>query len=308
MKKFSSRTPGELKLETFNIHNDFEQIALLLVNYSKLPLKEKVNKDNNNKDKQNNMSIIDYMYLHLFEFHAVNREDLRLLRSQFFDVLRQLYLKMGKILYENKLIDNSRDILYLTYDEVMIKTLINKSESDNAKLSLKTIVEKRKQDYQEFAKIDMPKYFWAINNHIPVSLPFNSKNIPQFVIGQRVAPEKNFEGVKITGDVLLVTDPAETLAKASKENLDLTNMILVAKNTDPGYCPLLNIVKGVIVMDGGVLSHASIVTREINKPCIIGVDNITDYISHGNIKNVTMDLSTGRIDFNNNKQSENTNP
>jgi phosphohistidine swiveling domain-containing protein len=57
--------------------------------------------------------------------------------------------------------------------------------------------------------------------------------------------------------------------------------ILVTSMTRPEFVPLLKNAKGVITNEGGVTSHAAIVSRELNKPCIIGTKNATRVLQTG---------------------------
>ena len=59
--------------------------------------------------------------------------------------------------------------------------------------------------------------------------------------------------------------------------------ILVAKHTDPGWVPLIGLCKGLIIECGGILSHASIVSRELGIPAIIGVNGATKILKTGDI-------------------------
>ena len=46
--------------------------------------------------------------------------------------------------------------------------------------------------------------------------------------------------------------------------------ILVAKQTNPDWEPIMKIASGIITERGGSTSHASIVSRELGIPCIVG--------------------------------------
>lgn len=59
------------------------------------------------------------------------------------------------------------------------------------------------------------------------------------------------------------------------------NNILVTNETDPTYLPLMQVAKGFITDNGGVLCHAAITARELKKPCITGVKFATSYIKDG---------------------------
>ena len=51
--------------------------------------------------------------------------------------------------------------------------------------------------------------------------------------------------------------------------------ILVTQMTTPNYLPILRQASGIITDEGGMLSHAAIVSRELNLPCIVGTKNAT---------------------------------
>jgi phosphohistidine swiveling domain-containing protein len=57
--------------------------------------------------------------------------------------------------------------------------------------------------------------------------------------------------------------------------------ILVAANTDPGWTPILSLAGGLVVEEGGLLNHCSIVARELRIPAVVGVHNATRRIPEG---------------------------
>ena len=69
--------------------------------------------------------------------------------------------------------------------------------------------------------------------------------------------------------------------------------ILVAKHTDPGWSFLIGQARGLIVEQGGLLSHASIVARELGVPTLIGVPNITQHLHTGEL--VVLDSTQRRL-------------
>jgi pyruvate,water dikinase len=69
--------------------------------------------------------------------------------------------------------------------------------------------------------------------------------------------------------------------------------ILVADTTDPDFLPAMKIAKGIITDVGGMLSHASITSRELDKPCIVGTVFASKILNNGDI--VEMDLNNGVI-------------
>jgi len=69
--------------------------------------------------------------------------------------------------------------------------------------------------------------------------------------------------------------------------------ILVTCQTDPGWTIIFPFLKGLVVERGGMLSHAAIVARELNIPCIVGIENATDLIANG--ANIKLDLLKGEV-------------
>jgi pyruvate,water dikinase len=69
--------------------------------------------------------------------------------------------------------------------------------------------------------------------------------------------------------------------------------IMVARNTDPGWAALIGLSKGIIVENGGILSHAAIVSRELGIPTVIGVANVTQILKSGQV--VEINGRTGEV-------------
>jgi phosphohistidine swiveling domain-containing protein len=57
--------------------------------------------------------------------------------------------------------------------------------------------------------------------------------------------------------------------------------ILVAKMTRPDFVPAMKKAKAIITDEGGITSHAAIVSRELGIPCIIGTKNATIILKNG---------------------------
>ncbi len=69
--------------------------------------------------------------------------------------------------------------------------------------------------------------------------------------------------------------------------------ILVTTMTKPDIVPYLKKVKGIVTNDGGSLSHASIISREMKIPCIVGTMHATDIIQDG--EGLILDANQGKI-------------
>lgn len=92
---------------------------------------------------------------------------------------------------------------------------------------------------------------------------------------------------KVDGEVLIVTP----------ENIPNTKVtlshILVCDMTDPSYLPLMKQAAGFITNQGGILSHAAIVARELGKPCVVATGNATEILKNGD--KIQLNANTGEI-------------
>ncbi len=69
--------------------------------------------------------------------------------------------------------------------------------------------------------------------------------------------------------------------------------ILVAPQTSPRYVPIIGRVKGIITDIGSVTGHMASVAREFQIPTLVGTDNATQIIPHG--QEITLDATNGVV-------------
>lgn len=62
--------------------------------------------------------------------------------------------------------------------------------------------------------------------------------------------------------------------------------IIVTGMTTPDFAPLMKKAAAIITDEGGITCHAAIVSRELNKPCIIGTKHATQILKDGNLVEV----------------------
>jgi len=71
--------------------------------------------------------------------------------------------------------------------------------------------------------------------------------------------------------------------------------ILVTSMTRPEFLPLMKLSGGIVTDEGGITSHAAIVSRELRKPCIIGTKNASEILKSGDLVEVDADNGIVRI-------------
>ena len=88
------------------------------------------------------------------------------------------------------------------------------------------------------------------------------------------------------GKARLVLNPNE-LAKIQKGE------ILVTKMTTPDYVPAMMKAAGIVTDEGGMTSHAAIVSRELGVPCVVGTGRATKALTQDTL--LTVDGTKGLV-------------
>lgn len=270
IEEFGGRFANELKLETVGIDEDIRKFMAVLQAYSRyVP---------NNTEGGNIVEVkLPFFKKRLFEYalnrfkkYASQRENFRLLRSNMFSITRSIFRRVGTILKEDQRLASSDDVFYMTVEEVL--ALASGSEVPD----ILSKISERKLNFSNYLKHTPPSHFLALGNEITDeakqtdSDSLTVRGVSAGVVSGRVKVMKEFE----------------MLDKVDFE-------ILVTKHTDPGWTALIALTKGLIIEHGGVLSHASIVARELGIPAVIGARGATDFYKDG--QKVEINGSTGTI-------------
>jgi rifampicin phosphotransferase len=255
---YGGRFANELKLESNDIEDDTESFLKLLKAYKQnigflKPIKK--------SEKRNSFAF------RMFYKYARKREDLRLLRSNSFSLVRRIFLRMGNILKNENKIQDRDDVFYCTIDEVF-----------NPPVKMISLINERKAAYQENKNVNIPDFFALRREQQPFfkvddfskTGELTGRSCTPGIVKGKLRVFRNFE---------------------IPEKIDFD--IIVAKNTDPGWTSLMGLSKGMIIENGGILSHAAIVSRELGIPTVIGVESATKILKTGQL--VEINGSTGSI-------------
>ena len=102
---------------------------------------------------------------------------------------------------------------------------------------------------------------------------------------EEIKSEQQGGGERIYGNV---ANPGtvEGVARIIFTTDDLGKMqegdILVSPCTRPEYVSAMKKASAILTDEGGITSHAAIVSRELRVPCIVGLRQATDIIKDGN--------------------------
>jgi pyruvate, water dikinase len=115
-------------------------------------------------------------------------------------------------------------------------------------------------------------------------------------------PKAGVDGIKVSDTPLLTGAPASPgigtgTAKILKSPKEINKVkegdVLVAPMTSPDYVPAMRRAAAIVTDEGGVTSHAAIVSRELGIPCVVGTKEATDLIKEGTV--VTVDGTKGLV-------------
>ncbi|MBN2523477.1 MAG: hypothetical protein JXB24_09380 [Bacteroidales bacterium] len=265
-KHYGGRFANELKLES----PDLEEDKLKLLQMLRLYKNYKRHKSERAKKRPRNLTMI--YILNRFKKYAAQREEMRLLRSNCFSLVRKIFYRAGEILYDQNIIENVEDIFYFD-----IHDIIRAKDPENL-IPVVSQINARKKDYANYNSIHPLPYFKLTNDEdIPLQ---KADNKSQAVLFGTPCTAGLCEGkVRVFYEYQL------------PEKIDFS--ILVTSHTDPGWTPLIGLSKGLIIEHGGILSHAAIVSRELGIPTVIGVHEATKILRTGMITRVNG--NTGQI-------------
>jgi phosphohistidine swiveling domain-containing protein len=108
------------------------------------------------------------------------------------------------------------------------------------------------------------------------------------------APQKSAHLSGMVGSKGNVTAPV-CIIKNFDTDADgfIDGSVLVCEVTTPDFVPLMQRAAAIVTDQGGILSHAAIVARELGVPCIVGTQHATKQLKDGQV--VTVDAVEGII-------------
>ena len=291
ISKFGERCVGELKLETITYKQNPAAFIRIIRSYVEQGVttgnakgsiemelrrsaEEKVRKALRGKPFK---KILFHYFLKRARVLVSQRENLRYERTRGFGMVRQIFCAIGERFYAEGMIEHSRDIFYLTKEEVFDHI---KGTSVNG--DLKKLIALRKEEFAAFEKENLSERIVTYGTVYHANEFIRQKKNIEF--------KGDLKGIgccpgQVKAKVRVVKDPNEV------ENLN--GDILVTSSTDPGWVTLFPTASAILVERGSLLSHSAIVSREMGKPCIVGITGLLDILKTGD--EVEMDGSTGEI-------------
>jgi rifampicin phosphotransferase len=293
IRSWGDRTVGELKLETITYRQ--QPVYLVRVIRGFLTNTESQNKDFDMKlraaaEEQVNKALSGKPFKKmLFNYFlrksrdlVSNRENLRYARTRGFGMVRRIFTAIGNNFYAEGILDSPRDIFWLKMEEIF-DFIQGTSETQN----FKPLIGLRKNEYAEFEKTNTAEriptrgiVYLGNDFTAAVSTVFFSDG-KETLKGLGCCP-----GI-VKAKVRIVHDPHSLSS--------LEGDILVTSSTDPGWVTLFPSASAILVERGSLLSHSAIVSREMGKPCIVGITGLLQKLKTGDV--VEMNGATGQINI-----------
>ncbi len=286
IQKFGNRCIGELKLETITYKQDPSLLQFIINSYVKQGIidleKEKIHEQEirRNAEKIVKEKIKNPFFGFILKnarLRVKNRENLRFERTRLFGLVREIFLELGKIFAYENIIENKRDIFYLTKEEIF-----NYVRGTSVDIDFKTLINNRKEEFGNF-ETKHPADRFSTYGIVYTANDYTSKETSSNVNG-------DLSGI---GACAGVVRAKVKIVHSVAESEGLEGCIMVAERTDPGWVPLFPISKGILVERGSILSHSAIVAREMGIPAIVGINNLLSTLKDGD--EIEMDGSTGQI-------------
>ncbi|MBS3129223.1 hypothetical protein J4460_00975 [Candidatus Woesearchaeota archaeon] len=169
-----------------------------------------------------------------------------------------------------------RDFVWLYWDEIYTR-LKDKGVADYG------LIRQRKEHYVFLSGLDREYEQWSGSDAKRVYEVFKSQE--ELQTAKEITGQLAYPG-KVRGRVAIVQHVGD-MSKVKEGD------ILVTHSTNVHFIPLLKKVAAIVTEEGGILSHASIISRELRIPCIIGAKMATKVLLDGDM--VDVDATTGRV-------------
>lgn len=187
---------------------------------------------------------------------------------------RAVLLELGQKLAARGALAEPDDIFFLRFPEV------EPVVTGNAGFDMRGKVVERRAEYRRNLALTPPAII--VGRYDP------EKHKPDIVD----SAEKELTGLAVSPGI--VTGPARVILLAGTEQV-LPGEILVAPFTDPGWTPYFIPAAGIVMDQGGLLSHGSIVAREYGIPAVVNVGPATKLIKTGQMIQVNGDAGRVKI-------------
>ena len=204
---------------------------------------------------------------------SVFRENVKSEVIKLLTAMRKLLIELGKKLKEKNVLRNEDDTFFLRYEEIIPIV------QGNADPDILQVIIDRRVEYDKNSLITPPDVVFGKfdpDSYVPDTIDKNAQELD----GLGVSPG-------------IATGKARVILRADTEEQLLAGEILIAPFTDPGWTPYFVTASAIVMDEGGVISHGSIVAREYGIPAVVNVGSATRIIKTG--QRIQVDGNRGMV-------------
>ena len=290
---FGERTVGELKLETITYTQNPAAFIAVIQSYVQQGLRQRIHNEEGKiraeaeavvaqalRGKWLKSKVLQQIIAHTRSLVSA-RENLRYERTRGFGMVRRMFTAIGRQFYAEQILDDPRDVFYLTRDEVF-----DYIKGTSATMQIRQQIALRKAEFEGYRQ-ELP-----LSDRITTyGTVYHANDFrPAPTVAPLQAADGSIQGIgcsagRVRARVRVVLHPDETPS--------LEGDILVTVSTDPGWVTLFPTASAILVERGSLLSHSAIVSRELGIPCIVGITGLLQMLQTGD--EIEMDGTTGTI-------------
>ncbi|MGA2071315.1 MAG: PEP/pyruvate-binding domain-containing protein [Sedimentisphaerales bacterium] len=209
------------------------------------------------------------------QYGSAFRENIKSEAIKLMASIRWILLELGRKLAAGSLIVDNDDVFFLKLEE------LGQLTRNQSKVDIRQVIAARRADYEKWQSISPP------------SVIFGRFNPDTYVPADVDAGANLLDGLAVSPGV--VSGKARVILRADNSEQVQAGEILIAPFTDPGWTPYFIPAAGIVMEQGGLLSHGAIIAREYGIPAVVNVGNATKIIKTGQTIQVDGDRGVVRI-------------
>lgn len=206
-------------------------------------------------------------------------------------LLRRAMLAAGRLLVDRGALDCAPHALEVTIDE-LVELLEGRSPLDGEAIAARAAVRAARSELipplQLGPTVDVPLDALPPPMRTVARALLSLREVSTAPVGARSGLDGDGIGEEVyRGRACVAADPGDALDRLEPGD------VLVAFGTTPAYNMALSIVGAVVVEEGGLLSHAAVIARELGLSAVIGAAGAMAEIPNGAL--VEVDPVAGRV-------------
>lgn len=220
--------------------------------------------------------------LRVGRFLVKAREDTRFCRTQLYGFSREVMRRLGSELAAAGCLDSPEDYVHLEAEE-----LLGAFDGTSTHADLRALARTRKDAY--LRSCDRPALAARLTTAPP---PITLADLRRGNATSTAAgPSTELSGLASSAGI--ARGRAKLVLRPDVPPSECAGRILIARETDPGWLPLMLNATGLVVERGSIVSHTAITGRMLGIPTVVAVADATSKISDGDL--VEIDGRAGSV-------------